>query len=59
MGDDSPLVVFGCSDVLIGNTKFGEVLQVSEMGPNLLSIYYISHTNKKVTFGQINRLSHQ
>jgi hypothetical protein len=30
--------------------KFGEVLHVLGVGPNLLSIYHITHTNKKVEF---------
>jgi hypothetical protein len=50
IGDNSTLPVSRCGDVLIDTTKFGEVLHVPGVGPNLLSIYHITHTNKKVEF---------
>jgi hypothetical protein len=36
--------------VVIDNAKYGDVLHVSGIGPNLLSIYRIRHTNKKMEF---------
>jgi hypothetical protein len=56
IGDNSTLQVSSCGDVIIDTTKFGDVLHVPGVGPNLLSIYHITHTNKKVEFGQINGL---
>jgi hypothetical protein len=50
IGDDSTLPVFGCGTVVVDNAKFGDVLHVLGVGPNLLSIYCITHTNKKVEF---------
>lgn len=50
--DDSPLPILECGDVIIVNAKFGKVLHVPSIGPNLLSIYCITHTNKKVEFRQ-------
>jgi hypothetical protein len=48
--DNSTLLISRCGDVIINTTKFGDVLHVPEVGPNLLSIYHIAHTNKKVEF---------
>jgi hypothetical protein len=50
IGDNSTIQVAGCGDVIIDTTKFGDVLHVPGVGPNLLSIYCITHTNKKVEF---------
>jgi hypothetical protein len=50
IGDNSAIQVAGCGDVIIDTTKFGDVLHVLGVGPNLLSIYHITHTNKKVEF---------
>jgi hypothetical protein len=54
IGYKSTLLVSRCGDVLIDNAKFGDVLHVPIVGPNLLSIYHITHTNKRWNFGQIN-----
>jgi hypothetical protein len=48
--------VAGCGDVIIDTTKFGDVLHVPGVGPNLLSIYHITHTNKRWNFGWIDGL---
>jgi hypothetical protein len=50
IGDNSTIQVAGYGDVIIDTTKFGDVLHVPSVGPNLLSIYHITHTNKKVEF---------
>jgi hypothetical protein len=50
IGDDSTLPVSGCGTVQIDNAQYKDVLHVPRVGPNLLSIYCITHTNKKVEF---------
>jgi hypothetical protein len=50
IGDNLALPGLGCGDVIIDVAKFGEVLHVLEIGVNLLSIYRIIHTIKKVEF---------
>ena len=49
IGDDSSLPVLGCGDV-IDNAKFGKGLHVPRIGPNLLSIHFITHTRKKAEY---------
>jgi hypothetical protein len=47
--DHSTLQVLGYDDVIINSTtKSGDVLHVASVGPNLLSIYHITHINKRV-----------
>jgi hypothetical protein len=48
IGDNLALQVVGCGEVIIGATSFGDVPDVPSVGPNLLSIYHIAHTNKRV-----------
>jgi hypothetical protein len=49
--DESPLLVFGCSTFVIDNANYEDVLQVSRVGLNLISIYNNTHTNKKWNLG--------
>ena len=50
IGDNTTIQVASCGDVIIDTTNFGDVLLVPGVGRNLISIYHITHTNKKVEF---------
>jgi hypothetical protein len=50
IGDKSTLPILDCGDFVIKTAKFGDVLHVPRFGPNLLSIYRITHTNKRLEF---------
>jgi hypothetical protein len=48
IGDDSTFPISSCGTIVFENAEFGDVLHVPRGRPNLLSIYRITHTNKKV-----------
>jgi hypothetical protein len=50
IADNPSIQVASYGDVIIYTDKFGDVLHVLGVGPNLLSIYCIANTNKKMEF---------
>lgn len=51
--DKSSQPVSGCGDVIIHAVKLGDVLHVLGVQRNLLSIYCITHTTKRVEFWRV------
>jgi hypothetical protein len=48
IGDNLPLQMSSCDNVVIDNPKFGGALHVPRLRLNLLYMYHIKPTNKKV-----------